>query len=125
MELLETITESLQTLTVNKLRTSLAMLGIVIGISSVTALISLGQASQQSVQSQIQSLGSNLLTVIPGAQSSGGIRQAAGSTETLTYDDAKSMIASLKTLPDVKAISPELSSRSQVTAGCPHNKNQT
>ncbi len=116
MELLETITESLQTLTVNKLRTSLAMLGIVIGISSVIALISLGQASQQSVQSQIQSLGSNLLTVIPGAQSSGGIRQAAGSTETLTYDDAKLLIAS-KTIPDVQAISPELSRRSQVTAG--------
>src|SRR5258706_6776691 len=117
MELLETITESLQTLTVNKLRTSLAMLGIVIGISSVIALISLGQASQQSVQSQIQSLGSNLLTIIPGARSTGGIRQAAGSTETLTYNDAKAMTGAINQLPDIKAVSPELSRRSQVTSG--------
>ncbi len=116
MELFETITESLQTLTVNKLRTSLAMLGIVIGISSVIALISLGQASQQSVQSQIQSLGSNLLTVLPGAQTTGGIRQAAGSGESLTYADATSMIAS-KSIPDIQNISPEFSKRSQVTAG--------
>jgi len=116
MELLETIKESLQTLTINKLRTSLAMLGIVIGISSVIALISLGQTSQQQVQSQIQSLGSNLLTVIPGAQTSGGVREAAGSTQTLTYSDAKAMISSIKTLADIKIISPELSRRSQVTA---------
>ncbi|MGH7203933.1 MAG: ABC transporter permease, partial [Candidatus Levyibacteriota bacterium] len=56
-DLAETIKESLTTLTVNKLRTGLAMLGIVIGIGSVIALISLGQATQQSVQNQIKSLG--------------------------------------------------------------------
>ena len=52
--------EAIQTLTINKLRTGLAMLGIVIGIGSVIALISLGQGSQASVQSQIQSLGTNI-----------------------------------------------------------------
>lgn len=116
MELFEIFNESIQTLTVNKLRTGLAMLGIVIGISSVIALVSLGQASQQAVQSQIQSLGSNLLTVLPGAQSSGGVRQATGSNTTLTYDDAKALESS-KQITDLQAVSPELSRRAQVTAG--------
>ena len=69
MEYTEIIREAIGTLSINKLRTGLATLGIVIGIGSVIALVSLGQASQQAVQNQIQSLGSNLLTVIPGAQS--------------------------------------------------------
>lgn len=115
MEFFETITESAQTLTINKLRTGLAMLGIVIGISSVIALVSLGQASQQAVQSQIQSLGSNLLTIQSGSQNSGGVRQAAGSNTTLTYDDAKAIETSPQ-VTDVQAVSPELSRRAQATA---------
>ena len=117
MEIIELITESFGTLTRNKLRTGLAMLGIVIGISSVIALISLGQASQQSVQSQIQSLGSNLLTVTPGSQNSGGVRSAAGSSTTLTYDDTKAMSSDPTITALVANISPELSRRSQVVAG--------
>jgi putative ABC transport system permease protein len=114
-EIFEIITESIMTLALNKLRTALAMLGIVIGISSVIALVSLGQASQQAIQSQIQSLGSNLLTVLPGSQNSGGVRQAAGSNTTLTYDDAKA-IENASQITDIQAVSPELSRRAQVTA---------
>ncbi len=76
MDFFELLSSALEALTLNKLRTALATLGIVIGIVSVIALVSLGQSSQQSVQANIQSLGSNLLTIIPGAQSAGGIRQA-------------------------------------------------
>ncbi|HSX40211.1 MAG TPA: ABC transporter permease [Candidatus Saccharimonadales bacterium] len=115
MEFSELIASAVEALTLNKLRTFLATLGIVIGIGSVIALISLGQAGQQSVQTQIQSLGSNLLTVIPGAQTTGAIRDAAGSTTTLTYDDAKA-IASSTQITDVQTISPELTRRAQVTA---------
>ena len=68
MEPIELVLESLQTFSVNKLRTGLAMLGIVIGIGSVIALVSLGEATSQSIQNQIQSLGANLLTVQPSAQ---------------------------------------------------------
>src|SRR5476651_259974 len=106
---LETIFESITTLTNNKLRTGLAILGIVIGIGSVIALISLGQSSQQAIQSQIESLGSNLLTIQPGAQSTGGVRQAAGSTNTLTYEDAVAMQTSAQ-ITDLKAVSPEYQS---------------
>lgn len=116
MDYREVISEAITTLTVNKLRTALAVLGIVIGIGSVIALISLGQSSQKAVEAQIQSLGANLLTVSPGAQSSGGVRGAAGGGQTLTLDDA----LAIKTSPKVTAVSdvsPEYSSRAQVTAG--------
>ena len=116
MELNEIITEAINTLRVNKLRTALAVLGIVIGIGSVISLISLGQASQKSVTNQIQSLGSNLLTVSPGFTQSGNVRGASGGGTTLTYDDAKA-ISSSNLVTSVSKVSPELSKRSQITTG--------
>lgn len=116
MEITELIFESIGTLTINKLRTALAVLGIVIGIGSVIALVSLGQASQQAIQQQIQSLGANLLTVIPGAQREGGVRSAAGSNTSLTLEDAKA-IQSSSEITTIQNVSPELSQRSQVTTG--------
>jgi len=116
MELKELFFESLGTLTLNKMRTGLATLGIIIGIGSVIALISLGQASQKSVQNQIQSLGSNLLTVMPGAQRSGNVKSASGSNTSLTYDDAKTIVSSTQ-ITTVKNVSPEFSRRAQVVAG--------
>jgi putative ABC transport system permease protein len=116
MEYSELISEAFITLKVNKLRTGLAALGIIIGIGSVIALISLGQASQKSVQNQIQSLGSNLLTVMPGSQRSEGVRSAGGTNTTLTYDDAKAILAS-ETITTVKNVAPQYSRRAQVTAG--------
>src|SRR6266436_2088788 len=94
MDLKQNLIESFGTLTLNKLRTGLAMLGIVIGIGSVIALISLGQATQQQIQNKIQSLGANLLTVSPGAQRTGAVRGAAGGDTTLTNDDAKAISTS-------------------------------
>ncbi len=116
MEYQELIIEGFQTLTNNKMRTGLAILGIVIGIGSVIALVSLGQATQQSIQTQIQSLGANLLTVIPGGQQSGAVRGAAGGSNTLTLDDAKA-IQSSPQVTTVKSVSPEYSRRAQVTTG--------
>lgn len=115
MDLSELITESLSTLTLNKVRTGLAMLGVIIGIGSVIALVSLGQASQQAITSQIQSLGSNLLTISPGSQFSGGIR-SGGSVTTLTYDDAKA-IANSPLITTVSIVSAEYSNRTQVVVG--------
>ena len=112
----ETILESLGTLLINKLRTGLAMLGIVIGIGSVITLVSLGQATSQQVQNQIQSLGANLLTVNPGSQSNGAVRGAAGGGTTLTNEDAKAIMTN-PTITTVANVSPEVSSRAQVTAG--------
>jgi len=116
MELLEIFIESLGTLTVNKMRTGLAILGIVIGIGSVIALVSLGQSTQQAIQSQIQSLGANLLTVNPGAQRSGGVQGAQGSRTSLTEEDAKAIESSTK-ITTIKNVSPEFQQRAQVTTG--------
>lgn len=115
-DIIETIKESFNTLSVNKLRTGLAMLGIVIGIGSVIALLSLGQATSAQIQNQIQSLGANLLTVSPGSQNSGGVRGALGGGTTLTNADANA-IKTNSSINTVEAVSPEVSSRSQVTTG--------
>ncbi len=112
----ETFIESLGTLTLNKLRTGLAILGIVIGIGSVIALVSLGQATQSAVTSQIESLGANLLTVSPGAQTTGAVRGAAGGATTLTNDDAKAIETSTQ-ITTISRVSPEVSRRVQVKAG--------
>ncbi len=116
MDFSEIITSALEALTLNKLRTALATLGIVIGIGSVIALIALGQSSAQSVQSRIQSLGANLLTVQPGSQAQGAVRGAAGGATTLTREDANA-ISTSATITAVQNVSPELSRRTQVTAG--------
>jgi len=116
MDLIEIFLESIGTLTINKMRTALATLGIIIGIGSVIALVSLGQGSQKAVAQQIQSLGSNLLTVMPGSQSSNGVRGAMGGSTSLTLEDAKAIAASTE-ITAVKNVSPELSRRAQITAG--------
>lgn len=112
-KLLELVFQSIEALSVNKLRTALATLGIIIGIGSVITLISLGQAGQKSVESSIQSLGSNLLTVIPGSFRPGEFRSASGTSTTLTLDDAKA----LRDLSGVKNVSAEVLRRSAVQTG--------
>lgn len=116
MDYKELFSESVSTLLLNKMRTGLAMLGIVIGIASVIALLSIGEASQQSITAQIQSLGSNILTVSPGAQSSGLVRGAQGGGTTLTYADAQAL-SSDKTLTAIKTVLPTYAARSQVVYG--------
>jgi putative ABC transport system permease protein len=110
-------------LTLNKTRTGLAVLGIVIGIGSVIALVSLGQASQQAVQDQIQSLGSNLITVQPGASSSGGVRGAPGSKTTLTLADAEAIETSNE-ITTISTVSPEYSGRQQIITGTSNSNTQ-
>jgi len=122
MELSEQLIDSVGTLKLNKLRTGLAILGIVIGIGSVIALVSLGQSSQQSITSRIQALGSNLLTISPSRSRSGMIRSAS-STTTLTNADATAIETSSK-ITTIKTVSPEYSGRLQVVTG-ENNTNTT
>jgi len=108
MDLIESVLTALEALMLNKMRTALASLGIVIGIGAVIAMVSLGQSSQKAVETQIQALGSNLLTVIPGARIAGGVRGAAGASTSLTYEDAKA-IATSGQVTTVANVSAELS----------------
>ena len=109
------IHETTSALTANKVRTSLTMLGIIIGISSVIVMVSIGQGAQGSIQSSIQALGSNLLVISPGAQRGPGyqVSSGRGSSHTLTPDDATAIT---NTISNVAFVSPEDSSRYQVTA---------
>jgi len=105
--------ESFLALTANKARTGLTMLGIVIGIGSVIAMVSVGQGASGQIQESIQSLGSNLITVSPGFAGgfSGGTRGGRGGATTLTVEDA---LAIAKEVPSVVAVSPELTGRYQI-----------
>lgn len=116
MDIPELIKEGFVTLTLNKMRTALAMLGIIIGIGSVIALISLGQSTQLTVQNQIEALGSNLLTVNPGSTTTGAVRGAAGGGTTLTLEDANA-IKNSPQITTISNVSPEVSRRQQVTSG--------
>jgi len=98
----------------NKLRAVLTMLGVIIGVGAVVTMVSIGQGARASVAQQVQSLGSNLLTVFPGSAGQGGIRQGAGSLRTLTLDDAAAMAAEIG---QVEAVSAEFSRNAQVVHG--------
>jgi len=84
-----TILSSLRILRRNPLRAGLTMLGIIIGIGAVVAMVSLGQGATASVQAEISSLGTNVLIIVPGATTVGGVRGGLGSVSTLTVSDAE------------------------------------
>lgn len=92
---------SIETLWGNKLRTGLTMLGVIIGISSVIAITSVGQGVQKSTELQIQALGTNVMLVTAGAARTGGISLGAGSASTLTWEDAKAIA---KQVPAAKSV---------------------
>ncbi|MFH1255337.1 MAG: ABC transporter permease [bacterium] len=107
--------ESFLALSGNKMRSSLTILGIVIGIASVIAMVSIGQGARGTIEANIQSIGSNLLLVMPGAQRTVGGSASAGrgSAQSLTTEDAAAI---KKEIASAKAVAPELSKRYQVTA---------
>lgn len=98
----------------NKVRSGLTILGIVIGIGSVIAMISIGQGATGSIQSNIQAMGSNLLTVMPGFQRSfSQVSGSRGSAQTLTIEDADAI---LNEISFVQAVAPQTSQRYQIVA---------
>jgi macrolide transport system ATP-binding/permease protein len=80
-----------RTLQRNKLRAALTMLGIFIGVAAVIAMVAVGNGARYSVQQQIQSLGTNLLVILPGATTSNGVRAGFGTTSTLAVSDAEAI----------------------------------
>jgi len=115
MSWLETLRTGLFAVRANRLRSALTVLGIMIGIAAVVLTVGLGQGAQNQVKSQINSLGTNLLTVSPGSStSSSGFRQGFGSASTLTQADAQAL-ASASVAPDIKAVAPVKSSSEGLT----------
>ncbi len=98
----------------NKLRSSLTMLGIIIGVGAVIAMVSVGQGAQQQAQQQIAAMGSNMLFVGAGTVTRGGMRMGWGATKSLVYDD---MLAIKRECPSVKDAAPGSQSAAQVVYG--------
>jgi len=116
MNLVEAMRMALRSIVANKMRASLTMLGIIIGVSAVIALVSIGRGSQEAAASRIAALGSNLLFVNPGATSDAGVRGAQGTVATLTLDDAEAL-ADPSLAPAVAAVAPQAQTSAQVVFG--------
>ena len=117
MSIVEGLRLAVNGLLANRLRSALTMLGILIGVSAVILLVGVGNGASAAVQQQIQSLGSNLLTIFPSnAKSAGGIQQGFGTASTLTLDDVKA-ITNKSAAPDVVTAIPSTSGRAQLTYG--------
>jgi putative ABC transport system permease protein len=110
----QTLRIALRSLRVNKLRTALTMLGIMIGVGAVIAMVSVGTGAQARVAEQIQSLGSNLIIVLPGSRNSAGLRLGQGSQVTITEDDAAAIA---REIPVVQAVAPSSRGNAQVVYG--------
>ncbi len=115
MKISDVLQETYFALLANKGRSGLTILGIVIGIGSVIAMVSIGQGAQTSIESSIQSIGSNLVMIMPGSQRGVGMQVSSGrgSAQTLKQEDADAIGAEISL---AKAVAPELSGRYQVTA---------
>ena len=110
----ESFQMALTSLYANKMRSLLTMLGIIIGVAAVIALVSVGMGVRSNVTSSIASLGSNMLIISPGSSNRGGVRGAAGSMQTLKYDDAKAIKDKIK---NIDYVSPSVSSSYQIVYG--------
>src|ERR1035438_5406354 len=105
---------ALRALKVNRMRSALTMLGIVIGVAAVIAMVGVGTGATARIQAQIQSIGSNLIIVLPGSLSSNGVRLGSGAVATLTEDDAKAIAAEC---PSVSAVAPSVRGGVQIVYG--------
>jgi putative ABC transport system permease protein len=101
-------------LKVNRTRSALTMLGIIIGVAAVIAMVGVGAGATERIQEQIQSIGSNLIIVLPGSISSNGVRLGSGGVATLTEDDAKALAAEC---PSVALAAPTVRGGVQVVYG--------
>jgi len=114
MKFWDCIITAVRALTGNKLRSILTMLGILIGVAAVISVLSLGRAQSARIEEAFASLGSNLIYVIPGAPSAGGMGGTVGSAATLTLQDAEAI---LRDAPSVVAVSPVAQTTAQIVAG--------
>ena len=112
--MLETLRTAVRSLLSNKIRSALTMLGIIIGVAAVITMVAIGAGASVNIQKFISGVGSNILIVMPGASTAGGVRQQAGSASTLTVQDAEALEQEAFAL---KGVAPEIYSRTQLVYG--------
>jgi putative ABC transport system permease protein len=114
IDILWTVRIALRALRVNKMRSALTMLGIIIGVGAVIAMLAVGTGASRQIAEQISTMGSNLLIVLPGSQTSGGVRMGFGSQQTLTLGDAEAV---QRECPAVQAVAPIHNGNAQIVYG--------
>ncbi len=112
----ETLRSGMQSITSHRLRSSLTVLGILIGIAAVILTVGFGEGATSSVNSAISALGTNLLIVTPGSTTTGLVRGGFGSSSTLTYQNAVALANKID-CPDIAAVAPQVSSNASLVAG--------
>ena len=117
----ETLRSGMQSIVNHRLRSSLTVLGILIGIAAVILTVGFGEGATSSVNSEISALGTNLLIVTPGSTTTGLVRGGFGSSSTLTYQNAVDLANKID-CPDVTAVAPQVTSETTLVAG---NENWT
>lgn len=105
---------ALRALAKNKMRAGLTILGIVIGVAAIILLVSISQSASLMIRSQFQTLGANVIVVVPGSLTGGGVHLGSGSVMTLTADDADAVAAEC---PAIAAVSPIVNTQAQIVAG--------
>ena len=120
MNFFESIRVSLRALRANKLRSALTMLGMIIGVAAVIAMVGIGNGATAQITSQIQSLGSNLLTISPGQSNNGGVRGGAGSGTSLTMSD----VSKIQVGGPIKAVAPVTNINAQIVLGAGNTSTQ-
>ncbi len=119
-QVLTTMNVAVTGILTNKARTALTLLGMIIGVASVIVAVGIGNGSASQVNSQLSSLGTNLVEVQAGSTFSGGVRGAMGSSSTLKLSDAQTLAdnaGSSGSLPDVALVAPEFDTNAQIVAG--------
>ncbi len=114
MTLGDAVISAFDALRLHKMRSALTMLGIIIGVAAVIAMMAVGGGAREQVVAQIKSLGANLLVVVPGNITQGGVRLGAGAASTLTDDDAAAIA---KEAPSVQVTAPFVRGGAQIVAG--------
>jgi putative ABC transport system permease protein len=113
MSIIMTLRIALKALNRNKMRTTLTMLGMIIGVGAVITMVALGRGAQATIEEQVKSAGTNTININAGNFTQGGVRQGQGMSSTLTPEDA----AALRTVPGIQYVAAGVNSRSQVIAG--------
>ena len=114
MNLLTAIKSALRALAANTLRSILTMLGIIIGVAAVITMIAVGRGATERVQEQMKGLGSNIMLVMPGGLTAGGVRLGASTGQGLSEDDANAIA---RDVPEVQVAAPSMRTGAQVIAG--------
>ena len=113
MRFTNTLRVALRALSRNTMRSMLTALGMIIGVAAVITMVSIGNGAKVQVEAQVASFGQNLITVMPGSMSSGGMRGGFGSSVTLSPEDADAISAEVR---NVDGLSPEIRDRKQILA---------